>query len=445
MSTISAPRSRARSSVSRNVFSTPSSMPSPESSSGTPRRMPRRSVAVGVPIGLREVQRGRVAGVLADHRAEQQRAVGDVARERAGLVERGGEGDHPVAADRAVGGLEADDPAQRGGLADRAAGVGADRPRRRAGGDGGGRAAARPAGHARAVPGVEDRAEGAVLGRGAHRELVLMGLGQQRRAGGGEALDGGRGVGRPVALEDLRAGLARDALGAEEVLDGDGDAAQRGVAIDLRRGDLAGDPGERVELVGERALAVGRPQLAVVDRAGAHALGGLGRGQIEQVAHAGDAPGLGTRKPPCAGSGALASATSRGSDGPRLVGAQRVLDRDDVRGGRDVLEIAQLGDLLDVAEHARELAGHHLELLLVQLEAGEAGDVEDLVSAQHRADSRRAARPRAAAPGRPGPRRPGSGARPPASGRPPPPRRASRGSRRRRPPARPGSRGRRRT
>ena len=51
MSTISAPSSRARSRLSRNVFSTPSSMPSPESSSGTPRRTPRRSVAVGRPIG----------------------------------------------------------------------------------------------------------------------------------------------------------------------------------------------------------------------------------------------------------------------------------------------------------------------------------------------------------------------------------------------------------
>ena len=82
-----------------------------------------------------------VARVGADHRAQQQRGVGDVAGERARLVERRREGDHPVAADRAVGGLQPDDPAQRGGLADRAAGVGADastapcprppRPRRR--------------------------------------------------------------------------------------------------------------------------------------------------------------------------------------------------------------------------------------------------------------------------------------------------------------------------
>ena len=99
------------------------------------------------------------------------------------LVERRGEGDHPVAGDRAVGGLQADDPAQRGRLADRAAGVGADRPRRDAGRHGRGAAAARAARHALAVPGVLDRAEAGVLVRRAHRELVLVGLAEHRRAG----------------------------------------------------------------------------------------------------------------------------------------------------------------------------------------------------------------------------------------------------------------------
>ncbi|MDQ3741113.1 MAG: hypothetical protein M3389_09245, partial [Actinomycetota bacterium] len=61
---------------------------------------------------------------MADHVTQQQRRVGHVAGERAGLVQRRGEGDHPVAAHGAVRRLEADDPAQGGGLADRAAGVG---------------------------------------------------------------------------------------------------------------------------------------------------------------------------------------------------------------------------------------------------------------------------------------------------------------------------------
>ena len=91
------------------------------------RAGPRR---VGGSIGAGNAQRGRVAAVVADHVREQQRGVGDVAGQRPGLIQRGGEGDHPVARARAVGRLQPDDPAQRRRLADRAAGVGADRPRR---------------------------------------------------------------------------------------------------------------------------------------------------------------------------------------------------------------------------------------------------------------------------------------------------------------------------
>ena len=174
--------------------------------------------------------RSRRSGSRADHVREQQRRVGHVARQRARLVERGGEGDHAVARDGAVGRLEPDDAAQRRGLADRAAGVGAERPRREARGDRGGAAARGAARHALAIPGVERRAERRVLGRGAHRELVLVGLPEQRRAGVREARDHGRRVGRAVALEDARARLARDALGAEEVLDGERHAAERRVA-----------------------------------------------------------------------------------------------------------------------------------------------------------------------------------------------------------------------
>ena len=175
------------------------------------------------------------------------------------------------------------------------------------------------------------------------------------------------------------------------------------------RRDLARDPRERVELVGERALAVGRPQLAGVDRAGAHALGGLGRGQLEQLAHAGAAPGLGHAEPVRRGVGRARERDLARQRRPRLVGAQRVLDRDDVRGRRDVVEVAELGDLLDVVEDARELPGHRRQLVLAQLEAGEAGDVQDLVAVQHcGADSRRA-RARARA-------RRGAGSRGPSAG-----------------------------
>ena len=98
----------------------------------------------------------------------------------------------------------------------------------------------------------------------------------------------------------------------------------------------------------------------------------------------GAAPGLGTRKPPCAGVGRARERDLARQARARLVGAQGVLDRDDVRGRRDVVEVAELADLLDVVEHLDSSLGHPLELVLGQLEAGEAGDVEDLVTAQHR-------------------------------------------------------------
>ena len=108
---------------------------------GDPDPQAREVLAVGQLDPALDPDRGRVVAVATLHQPEQQRGVGDVARQRPALVERGGEGDHPVARDRAVGRLQADDPAQRRGLADRAAGVGADRPGREPAGDRGRRAA----------------------------------------------------------------------------------------------------------------------------------------------------------------------------------------------------------------------------------------------------------------------------------------------------------------
>src|SRR3954465_1665591 len=70
---------------------------------------------------------------------------------------------------------------------------------------------------------------------------------------------GGRwGVGGGVPLGDPGAGLARDPGGAEEVLDGQGHAAELAAGIDL--GPVLGHPGERVQrLAPRRPLAVGAP------------------------------------------------------------------------------------------------------------------------------------------------------------------------------------------
>ena len=171
---------------------------------------------------------GRVARVGALHLAQQQGGVGDVAGQWPALVERGGEGDHAVARDRPVGRLQPDDPAERRRLADRAARVGADRPRGQAAGDRRGRAAGGAAGYAIAVPRVSHRPVGGVLVRGAHRELVHVGLAQQPRPGLGEAPDRRRRVGRAIALEDPRSRRGLDPLGAEDVLDGDRHARATG-------------------------------------------------------------------------------------------------------------------------------------------------------------------------------------------------------------------------
>ena len=125
------------------------------------RRRRRRSAPPGRPAGYRagpqrvgsSIVPGNATevesrGSRPDHVPEQQRGVGDIARQRPGLVKRGGKGDHPVARAGAVGRLQTDDPAQRRGLADRPAGVGSDRPRREARGDRRGAAARGSAGHA---------------------------------------------------------------------------------------------------------------------------------------------------------------------------------------------------------------------------------------------------------------------------------------------------------
>ena len=77
---------------------------------------------------------GGVERIVPAHDAEHRGGVGDVVAEDRDAVERRAEGDQPVAADPAVGRLDADDAAEAGGLAHRAAGLGAERGGHDAGG-----------------------------------------------------------------------------------------------------------------------------------------------------------------------------------------------------------------------------------------------------------------------------------------------------------------------
>ena len=215
----------------------PASMPSPVSSSGTPE-----ADAVEA-LGARAARsRSGNSSEVASHGSrptmwrEQQRRVGDVARERPGLVERGGERDHAVARDGAVGRFQPDDPAQRGRLADRAARCRCRAPTAR------GRRRRRRRCRPRSRPGTRARSHGLRTGPKAEFSLEepiansswLVFAEQRSRPASARRATTRGGVRRQVALEDARARLAGHALGAEQVLDRQRHAAER------RRGRAAG-------------------------------------------------------------------------------------------------------------------------------------------------------------------------------------------------------------
>ena len=188
-------------------------------------RAPRSAGRAGLAAGklaprLGDSSEVESQGSLPTRWRKQQRRVGDVAGQRPALVERRGEGDHAVARHRAVGRLQPDDSAQRRRLADRAAGVGADRPGREPGGDRRCRAAARATGHAVEVPRVVAPARRpSSRSRSPSRTRPCWSCRASATPARGEPADGGRGVGRPVAFEDARARGRRHAFGAEDVLD----------------------------------------------------------------------------------------------------------------------------------------------------------------------------------------------------------------------------------
>ncbi len=82
-------------------------------------------------IGDGALGTGGVERIVAGEDAEHCRGVCDVARERADAIERGGERDEAEAADAAIGWQHADDAAKGRGLTDGAAGICAERWRRR--------------------------------------------------------------------------------------------------------------------------------------------------------------------------------------------------------------------------------------------------------------------------------------------------------------------------
>ena len=174
----------------------------------------------------------------------QQRGVEHCACARPTLVQRRRARHQAVARHRAVGGFDADGRGQRSGLADRTAGVRPDGQRRLERGQRRRAAAAGSAGHPLDIPRIAGRAVGRVLGGRPHRELVHVGLAQNRDARGAQPHRDRRVVGRRPSLQDLRPARGRHVRGGEHVLERQRDTGQRGRQL-LARGHRGIHPAGR--------------------------------------------------------------------------------------------------------------------------------------------------------------------------------------------------------
>ncbi len=172
----------------------------------------------------RAVDRRRVRRIAAGDDRVQERASRTVFATGPTWSRLDAKATMPVAGHRPVGRAQADVAAERGRELDRAAGVRAERPRREPRRDRRRRAAAGAARDARRIPRVARRPEGGVLRGGAHRELVRVGLAENRQAARLAARGDGRVVHRDVVLEDLRARGRADPLRRDHVLERDRDA-----------------------------------------------------------------------------------------------------------------------------------------------------------------------------------------------------------------------------
>ena len=243
----------------------------------------------------RGVERRRVPRVVPGERRVQQRGVEHGPADGTGLVEAGGERDHPEPGHLPVGRLHPDEPAHGRRLADRAAGVGADGQRRLERGHRGRAAAGRSTGHAGQPPRVARRLVRRALGRRAHRELVHVGLAEDDEPGLAQLAGDRRVVRRAPALEDAGARGGRDAAGGEDVLQPERDAgeppellavraplvdraggAQRALHVDVQEGADGLVGGDDPVQVGLRGLHATRPPLGQAVRE-------VGRGQADEV------------------------------------------------------------------------------------------------------------------------------------------------------------------
>ena len=264
---------------------------------------PGERVALGKHDGARQLGRRRVIRVASGDDRVQEGDVADGLRYRADLIEAGREGDDAVARDAPVGRAQADVPAQRRGLLDRAARVRAERPWRQARGHRRRRPTPRASGNTCGIPGVARIAPGRVLGRRPHRELVGVRLAQQRQTCCLDTRGDGRVEDGDVALEDPRARGRLHALRGDHVLQRDRYAAARALRGTQEAVQLAVAFLDCVEV---RRPELRARELTLLEEL-LRSLGGQPQG-VDYWRHAG------TRKSPFSASGAFASTSSRGSE-----------------------------------------------------------------------------------------------------------------------------------
>ena len=179
-----------------------------------------------------------ITAIVASDNLVQQSGVQYSAGARANLVKRGRHGDGAVAAHTTVRGLDAHGSGERARLADGTASISAEGERRLIGTDRRRGTAAGTARHAGRIPRVVGVAERGMLGRRALRELIKVGLAENRHAGSLNLLDNRGIVRRHPAFENLRGGGRGDALGDDHVLDRNRHAGKLRQAFRISRGEL---------------------------------------------------------------------------------------------------------------------------------------------------------------------------------------------------------------
>src|SRR5579862_8045481 len=183
-----------------------------------------RAFELGVVVRNGDRGGGRVIGIVTRHYGHQYGGVCNILCQRPDAIERGSKGDKSVSRYASVCRHHPRDAAAGSRLTYRASRVGSQRRHRQSCRHGGCRASAGASGNPVDGNWIPYRTVCRVLVRAAHGKLVAVRLAEDYGTGALESPDGGGIVGRNVGLENLGTAGCGDVAGADDVLDGDGNA-----------------------------------------------------------------------------------------------------------------------------------------------------------------------------------------------------------------------------